>query len=117
MAKDDPKIQFGQGIRALREARKLTQSQLADKANLDSWKYIGTVENARTNITLTNMLKLARGLDLSPAEMMNACFPQDRDRRDLLAELIQLVTDEDEATVEMLLGMLAEAKKWKGTNH
>ena len=42
--------------------------------------------------------------DLSPAEMMNACFPQGRDRGDLLAELVRLVTNEDEATVRMLLG-------------
>ena len=113
MASDDPKILFGKGIRALREARGLTQSQLAEKADLDSWKYIGTVENARTNITLTNLLKLAQGLDLSQAKMMNACFPQDCDRRDLLAELIQLVADEDDATVRMLMGMLNEAKKWR----
>jgi len=92
----------------------MTQSDLAEKADLESWKYVGTVENARTNITLTNLVKLASGLDLTPAEMMAACFPSDKKRADLLSDLIQLVSDEDEATIEFLLGILSEAKKWRG---
>ena len=116
MAKNDPRIIFGKGIRALREARGLTQSQLAEKAELDSWKYIGTVENARTNITLTNLLKLAQGLDLTPAEVMNACFPRDRGRQDLLAELIQLVAKEEEATIGLLLGILDRVRTWEASS-
>lgn len=108
---DDPKRAFGQSVRALREARGLTQSELAEKADLQSWKYIGTVENARTNITLTNILKLANGLDLSPAELMGACFPDDKPRKDLLHKLLDLTAKKDDKTIRLALGILAEVKK------
>jgi len=107
----DPRAAFGEGIRRLREAKKMTQAELAERSDLGSWKYIGTVENARTNITLTNVVKLANGLDLSLAELMDACFPQDEKRRELLHDLLGLVAKGDEKTIRLLLGMLAEIRK------
>jgi len=111
MKEMNPRVAFGQGIRALREARGLTQAQLAERSDLQSWKYIGTVENARTNITLTNIIRLAQGLGLSSAELMNACFPDDKSRKDLLHELLALVAKKDEKTIQLTLGILAEVKK------
>lgn len=114
MKNEDPKILFGRGVRALREARGLTQTDLAERSGLGSWKYVGTVENARTNITLTNLLKLAKGLDLSAAELFAVCFPIQKSRADLLRDLLRLVADGDERTIQLLLGVLREAKKWRG---
>jgi len=107
----DPRVAFGDGVRRLREARKLTQAELAERSDLQSWKYIGTVENARTNITLTNILKLANGLEVTPAELMAACFPDDKARKDLLHNLLALAADRDEKTIRLALGILAEVKK------
>jgi transcriptional regulator with XRE-family HTH domain len=114
VAKTDPRVRFGKGVRALRQARGLTQAALADKGHLDSWKYVSTVENARTNITLTNVPKLAEGLGVSPAEMMEACFPASATREDLLARLIELAAKEEDATIDLLLGILDRIKLWQG---
>ena len=112
MKKEDPRVLLGKGIRALREARHLTQSQLAERADLESWKYIGTVENARTNIGLTNLMKLANGLGITVAEMMASCFPKDQERRDLLNDLLKLVADEDPKTIRLVTNILDEVKRW-----
>ena len=112
MESHDPRVVFGEGVRRLREARNLTQSELAERSELVNWKYIGTVENARTNITLTNVVKIAGGLGISVAELMDACFPADDRRNELLTRLLDLVSDGDEKTVLLLLGMLDLIEDW-----
>ena len=112
MKKDDPRVLFGRGVRALREARGLTQTQLAEKAGLVSWKFVGSVENARTNITLTNVVKFAAGLGVSMPELMQTCFPANKERADLLADLLRLVASEDDKTIRLLRGILDQVKKW-----
>jgi transcriptional regulator with XRE-family HTH domain len=107
----DPRVAFGEGVRRLREARKLTQAALAERSDLQSWKYIGTVENARTNITLTNVVKLAAGLGISVAELMETCFPQDEKRKELLTDLLKLIANEDDKTVRLVMRILNEVKR------
>lgn len=116
LKREDPKAAFGRGVRALREARGLTQTDLAERAGFAGWKYVGTIENARTNITLTNILKLAKGIDISTADLMAACFPAEKERADLLRDLLHLVADRDEPTIRLLLGMLKEIEKWRGAD-
>ena len=113
MKDKDPRAAFGEGVRHLREAKKMTQAELAEHSGLGSWKYIGTVENHRTNITLSNVVKLAGGLGVSVSELMEACFPRDKGRKELLHDLLALVAREDEKTIRLLIGMLAEVKKWE----
>lgn len=55
-------IAFGQKIRKLRLELKLSQEELAFKANLHR-TYIGMIERAEKNITLLNIVKLAQALD------------------------------------------------------
>lgn len=59
----DPIIlkKFGKRIRALRKERNLSQEELAAKANLHR-TYIGMIERAEKNITLSNIGKLASAL-------------------------------------------------------
>jgi hypothetical protein len=42
---------------------------------------------------------------------MEACFPADKARKELLHGLLALVAREDEKTVRLLLRMLAEVRK------
>jgi transcriptional regulator with XRE-family HTH domain len=103
-----------EGVRLPREARKRTPAQLADRAGLNSWKYIGTVKNARTNITLTNVVKLAAGLGVSVPELMEARCQRDEQRKELLATLLKLVAREDDKMLQLLRGVLAQVKKAAG---
>lgn len=65
----DPKLAFGKKLRALREARNLSQENLANLATLDR-SYIGSVERGERNISLENICLLARALKVSPASLL-----------------------------------------------
>ena len=66
-------IQFGRRVRALRKAARLSQEKLAFQSELDR-SYIGQIERGECNISLKNIGKLARGLDVAPTELFQ--FPQ-----------------------------------------
>lgn len=55
---------FGHNIQTLRKARGLTQEQLAEKSGLHR-TYIGMIERAEKNITLRNIEKLSKALDVN----------------------------------------------------
>jgi len=55
---------FGEVIRELRKERSLSQEELADKADVHR-TYIGMIERGEKNITLENIQKLAKALNVS----------------------------------------------------
>lgn len=63
-------IEFGEKIRQLRKDKKLSQEELADRAKLHR-TYIGMIERAEKNITLTNIQKLATALDVDINQLFN----------------------------------------------
>ena len=68
------RARFGQKIRELRLACKLTQEGLAERAGLHP-TYIGGIERGRRNVGLDNLLKLARALDVHPSVLFSD-FPK-----------------------------------------
>lgn len=56
-------IQFGEKVREIRKENGLSQEELSFKAGLHR-TYIGMIERAEKNITLTNIEKIARALDV-----------------------------------------------------
>lgn len=54
-------VKFGEVVRDLRKAKKLSQEDLADAAGLHR-TYIGMIERGEKNITLANIAKLATAL-------------------------------------------------------
>lgn len=67
--KDAELVALGRQVAELREQAGLTQEALAHKAGLH-WTYIGQIERGERNLTYKNVLKIARGLDASPADLM-----------------------------------------------
>jgi transcriptional regulator with XRE-family HTH domain len=65
----DPRIIFGKHIRRLRLVRHLSQEKLAELADLHR-NYVGGVERGERNISLINIVKLARGLSVKPARLL-----------------------------------------------
>ena len=57
-------ISFGTKIREFRKTRGLSQEALADLAELDR-SYIGGVERGDRNISLNNIHKLSKALDIN----------------------------------------------------
>lgn len=61
-------IIFGRNVRNLRQQRCFSQEKLAEKADLHR-TYIGMIERAEKNITLLNIDKIARALNVGIAEL------------------------------------------------
>lgn len=60
---------FGRKMYSLRIALKLSQEQLAERAQLDR-TYISSVERGQRNISLLNICKLAAALEVSPDSLL-----------------------------------------------
>lgn len=60
---------FGERVRSIRLSKGLSQEALALTCELDR-TYIGGVERGERNISLLNIHKLAKALDVSPQEFM-----------------------------------------------
>lgn len=59
---------FGQKISAQRIARGLTQEDLAELADLER-SYISDIERGCRNVSLVNIVKLAKALGASPSDL------------------------------------------------
>lgn len=65
---------FGDRIRKRRHALNLSQEALADRADLH-WTFVGQVERGRRNLSLHNLLKLARALEIDAGQLVKGLEP------------------------------------------
>ncbi len=66
---DDPRLVFGENLRRLRLASGFSQEALAEYAGLHR-TYVGAVERGERNISLMNIVRLARALRTSPEQLL-----------------------------------------------
>jgi transcriptional regulator with XRE-family HTH domain len=69
MKQEQIRASFGKHLRKLRDDRKMTQEDLADKANLHP-TYIGQIERGLRNPSLVNLYKLAKALNVKAGELL-----------------------------------------------
>jgi transcriptional regulator with XRE-family HTH domain len=60
---EDPLVKFGEKVRRERLKKNLSQEELAARAGVHR-TYIGMIERAEKNITLGNIVRIAKALDL-----------------------------------------------------
>jgi XRE family transcriptional regulator, regulator of sulfur utilization len=68
-ARMDVRKQFGRILRGLRNARKLTQEELAYRASIDV-TYLSDLERGKWNPSLAVLVDLARALAVHPSELL-----------------------------------------------
>lgn len=90
----------GAQIRSLRKVRKLSQEQLAERADLH-YTMIGSVERGERNITLENLAKIAKGLKVPLREL----FPPETKHDESMKELVALLAIADQSTSELILSV------------
>ena len=64
-----PLQQFGRSVRRFRLLVGLSQEELASRSGLHR-TYIGAIERGERNISLLNIIRIAKALDLFPAELI-----------------------------------------------
>lgn len=69
MMKHQQLIQFGTNIRSLRETKNISQEKLAELAGMHR-TYLGGIERGERNLSLLNMLKLSKALDVPLTELV-----------------------------------------------
>ena len=62
-------VRFGERLRKVRQKKGLSQEALADLAGLHR-TYVSSVERGKRNISLANIEKLAKALQVSMAKLM-----------------------------------------------
>jgi transcriptional regulator with XRE-family HTH domain len=63
-------VQLGKRIRSMREERGISQEALADLADIHR-NYISQIEGGKRNLSLYNVVKLARALRVSPSKLVD----------------------------------------------
>lgn len=66
---DKPQVLLGARIRELREGIGISQEELADIAGLHR-TYIGSVERGERNVSLQNIVLIARSLKTTPSALL-----------------------------------------------
>jgi transcriptional regulator with XRE-family HTH domain len=67
----DLKEPMAVNLRRLRQARGLTQEELADLAGLSA-RHLGDIERAKVSASVTVLGQLANALDIDPCELIRA---------------------------------------------
>lgn len=67
----DIKKKIGEKIRFLRNERNISQEKLALEADLDR-TYIASVERGKRNISIVNLEKIAKALNVSLSDMFES---------------------------------------------
>ena len=68
-SKQEILIKFGERVREIRKEKKLSQEDLAHKADLHR-TYIGMIERAEKNLTLLNIEKIASALEATVSDLL-----------------------------------------------
>lgn len=69
MSKEPILLLFGHNVQKYRKAQDLSQEKLAELAGVHR-TYIGMIERAEKNITLCNMEKIAKALNISISKLL-----------------------------------------------
>jgi transcriptional regulator with XRE-family HTH domain len=67
-------VKFGARVRKHRESLGLSQMALGERADLH-FTYVSSVERGERNISLQNILRLAKALGVDPAELIKGLKP------------------------------------------
>jgi transcriptional regulator with XRE-family HTH domain len=66
--------EFGARVRARRTKLGWSQRVLAESAGMD-WSYVSQVERGERNIALMNIVRIAKALQINPAELVRDLAP------------------------------------------
>ena len=72
MKVDAELLEIGRAVRAGREARGLSQEELADRSGLHR-NYIGGIERGERNVGVKAFLRISEAFGVHPVKLLEAC--------------------------------------------
>ena len=73
--KEKVQVTFGAAVRAQREARQLTQEQVAELADLHT-NYVSSIERGERNVGLHSVIRLAYALNVPVSTLVSPLDPK-----------------------------------------
>lgn len=98
-------LKIGKKLRNIRKLKGLTQEQLAERCGL-SYKYLGEIERGEKNFGIQNLFKIADGLSISVADIVNIEPEADAEENNLKAELLYFLADKNPQELKKALSVL-----------
>ncbi|MEK4430177.1 helix-turn-helix transcriptional regulator [Paenibacillus sp. FSL M7-0802] len=105
--------QMGTRIRAIRNAKGLTQQKLADIASLD-YRYIGALERGERNFSIDTLEKVLTALNVSISELMFSKEHMTEDetiRQEAIDEFVALTSRLNEEQISILRRVSKEVSR------
>ncbi|MBP1173868.1 transcriptional regulator with XRE-family HTH domain [Paenibacillus sp. PvR133] len=105
--------QMGTRIRAIRNAKGLTQQKLADIASLD-YRYIGALERGERNFSIDTLEKVLTALNVSISELMSSKEHMTEDetiRQEAIDEFVALTSRLNEEQIGILRRVSKEVSR------
>lgn len=103
----------GVHIRVLRKSKKLSQEELAFKANVHP-TYIGQIERGEKNLTISSLYQITNALEINLAEFFSVIEPDYSSTENLPYRLIiKLLQDVDISEQRQLYEILKQIVEWK----
>lgn len=63
-------VEFGQNLKKVRETLKLSQDQVVARCDVMKWN-LGAIENGKKDFTFSTLLEIAKGLGVSPKDLLD----------------------------------------------
>lgn len=70
---NDGRTAFGKNIRSRRQELEISQERLAEQAGLHR-TYVGGIERGERNVSLDNILCIAKALNITASDLMRGVF-------------------------------------------
>ncbi|MDS1030539.1 helix-turn-helix transcriptional regulator [Bacillota bacterium LX-D] len=97
----------GKRIRDIRKTKNLSQEQLGEKSGFH-FSYIGGLERGERNISLVNLAKIAKALEVSIHELLKFEYELSEEKQASIEEIVLLLSSRNERQVEMAKNVLTE---------
>ncbi|MCR4779932.1 MAG: helix-turn-helix domain-containing protein [Ruminiclostridium sp.] len=100
---DSIAVTFGQRVRSIRKQRGLSQERLSEMCDLHP-TYIGQIERGEKNASLETIMRICRGLNVSPSELFkNMSADGEKNTAETIYELIlEMPAREQKAVLDIV---------------
>ena len=104
---------LGARIKQLRKIKGWTQEAVAEKADMD-YKYLGAIERGEKNLTLINIEKIAKGLNVNAYQLflfsLKGIQPEKKTTEIKIKDLFNMCTDKEKGFLLRIMQGFVELK-------